>query len=67
MREDALRDTGVAFEEANGGVRAAMTADEARTFLSAYPALAADFEFMKGDMDDVFLAVTGKKLTGGAQ
>ena len=67
VREDALRDTGIAFEEANGGVRAAMTADEARTFLSAYPALAADFEFMKGDMDDAFLAVTGKKLTGGAQ
>lgn len=67
VREDALRGTDVAFEEANGGVRAAMTADEARKFLNAYPALAADFEFMKGDMDDVFLAVTGKKLTGGAQ
>ncbi len=30
------------------------------------PALFADYEITKGKMDDVFLAVTGKKLTGGA-
>ena len=60
--------TGASFEEAGGGVRCAMSAQEARAFLAAYPALAADFEFVKGDMDDVFLAVTGKKLTeGGAK
>ena len=32
-----------------------------------YPALFTDFEITKGKMDDVFLAVTGKKLTGGAE
>ena len=31
------------------------------------PALFTDFEITKGKMDDVFLAVTGKKLTGGAE
>lgn len=31
----------------------------------AQPALFHDYEITKGKMDDVFLAVTGKKLTGG--
>lgn len=38
---------------------------DALSFLNAYPALAGDFEVVKGDMDDVFLSVTGKKLEGG--
>lgn len=32
-----------------------------------HPALFRDYEITKGRMDDVFLAVTGKKLTGGAE
>lgn len=32
-----------------------------------YPELFQDYEIIKGRMDDVFLAVTGKKLTGGEQ
>ena len=31
------------------------------------PELFQDYEITKGQMDDVFLAVTGKKLTGGAK
>lgn len=31
-----------------------------------YPDIFRDYEITKGKMDDVFLAVTGKKLTGGA-
>lgn len=31
-----------------------------------YPEIFKDYEITKGKMDDVFLAVTGKKLTGGA-
>ncbi|MGM9681948.1 MAG: ABC transporter, partial [Eubacteriales bacterium] len=31
------------------------------------PDLFRDYEITKGKMDDVFLAVTGKKLTGGAE
>lgn len=30
-----------------------------------YPEMFADYEIAKGKMDDVFLAVTGKKLGGG--
>ena len=39
----------------------------ARDFIVAHPELATDFEVVKGDMDDVFLRVTGKKLSGGEQ
>lgn len=38
----------------------------ARAFLAANPGI-SDFEFVKGSMDDVFLAVTGRTLAGGAQ
>lgn len=32
-----------------------------------YPELFRDYEITKGKMDDVFLAVTGKKLMGGTE
>ena len=37
---------------------------EALKMLGAAPQLFNDFEVVKGDMDDVFLSVTGKKLEG---
>ena len=62
----ALAASGRGFEETAGGVRLVMEdAAAARAFLQEYPALCDDFEFRKGDMDDVFLAVTGKQLGGG--
>ncbi len=62
----ALTKQGENFEETAGGVRLMMqSAENARDFLGKYPQLSKDFEFMKGDMDDVFLAVTGKKLMSG--
>ena len=39
----------------------------ARELIIAYPDVFEDFEITKGKMDDVFLAVTGKKLTGGSE
>ena len=39
---------------------------EATQLIIAHPEIFADYEITKGKMDDVFLAVTGKKLTGGA-
>ena len=38
---------------------------EAKNLIVKNPNLFNDFEINKGKMDDVFLAVTGKKLTGG--
>ena len=32
-----------------------------------YPEIFSDYEIVKGKMDDVFLTVTGKKLTGGTE
>jgi multidrug/hemolysin transport system ATP-binding protein len=38
---------------------------EATELIIAHPEIFADYEITKGKMDDVFLAVTGKKLNGG--
>lgn len=38
---------------------------QAKELLSKHGKLIEDFEVVKGDMDDVFLNVTGKKLIGG--
>ena len=40
---------------------------EATDLIIKYPDIFIDYEVIKGKMDDVFLAVTGKKLTGGAE
>ena len=37
---------------------------EAAKMIAAHPELFQDFEVQKGNMDDVFLAVTGKTLKG---
>lgn len=39
---------------------------QARDFLLAHPEWLDDFEVVKGDMDTVFLQVTGKQLQGGS-
>ena len=39
--------------------------EQARDLILANPKLFCDFEISKGKMDDVFLALTGKKLEGG--
>lgn len=63
----ALSADGIAFEaEGPAAVINFKSADEAAAFIAGHPALCADFEYVKGSMDDVFLAVTGKKLQGGA-
>lgn len=38
---------------------------EATELILKYPEIFTDYEITKGKMDDVFLAVTGKKLVGG--
>ena len=37
----------------------------AAELIKKHPSLFSDFEVTKGKMDDIFLAVTGKKLEGG--
>lgn len=38
---------------------------EATRLIMQYPELFKDYEITKGKMDDVFLSITGKRLTGG--
>lgn len=62
-----LAEDGIAFEE--DGPCAVInfdSAERARAFIAAYPAVCEDFEYVKGSMDDVFLAVTGKRAGGEA-
>lgn len=56
----------VKYEEVAGGYRI-LVADsgEATRLIAAHPEMFTDYEVIKGKMDDVFLAVTGKKLGGG--
>ena len=61
-----LRAAGIPFEPAAGGVRVPMeSAAAARAFLAENESLSRDFEFIKGNMDDVFLSVTGRKWSEG--
>jgi len=38
------------------------TPRDAVDFITAHRGIIQDFEFVQGDMDDVFLALTGKEL-----
>ena len=66
--EDAVRALGLPCENIRDAVRVAVKdTQQARDLIVENPQLFSDFEITKGKMDDVFLAVTGKKLEGGAQ
>lgn len=57
---------GLPYECLRGAYRVSVPNTAAATALiTAHPALFTDYEITKGKMDDVFLAVTGKSLTGG--
>ena len=65
---EALRPLGLPCEALRGAVRVAVPDTAAATKLIVeHPELFTDYEITKGKMDDVFLAVTGKKLTGGTE
>lgn len=59
---------GMPFEEIRDAYRIEVPDTNAATkLILKYPEIFTDFEITKGKMDDVFLAVTGHKLTGGAE
>ena len=66
--EDKIKALGLPYENIRDAVRIAVkNTEEARDLIVKHADLFTDFEITKGKMDDVFLAVTGKKLEGGAQ
>ncbi len=65
---DELSVLGAPCEEVRGGFRFSVPNTKAATdMILKHPSLFTDYEITKGKMDDVFLAVTGKKLTGGEE
>lgn len=68
LTEDAVKSLGHPYEKLREAWRVAVPDTAAATeLILAHPALFTDYEITKGKMDDVFLAVTGKKLAGGAE
>ena len=64
--EEKVKALGLPYENIRDAHRIAVKNTEAaRDLILANPELFTDFEITKGKMDDVFLAVTGKKLEGG--
>lgn len=65
--EDLIRKLGVDYEQIRNGYRLSVPNTRAATeLITKYPQAFNDYEITKGKMDDVFLAVTGKTLVGGA-
>lgn len=63
VEETAVKPLGVPYERVPGAIRLSLSNTEAATRLILnHPALFRDYEITKGKMDDVFLAVTGKRL-----
>lgn len=64
--DNDIKNLGLPYEIIKDACRVAVkNTEEARNLIMKYPSLFADFEITKGKMDDVFLAVTGKKPEGG--
>ena len=67
VEEELLQARGLEYERAGEALRVAVkNTAEATALILKYPELFTDYEITKGGMDDVFLAVTGKRITGGA-
>lgn len=64
--EETVKELGLQYEKVGDAYRIAV-ADSAKAteLIVKYPHAFTDYEVVKGKMDDVFLAVTGKKLVGG--
>ena len=66
IAEAAVQTLGVPYEPLRDAFRVAVAnTKEATALILAHPDVFVDYEIAKGKMDDVFLAVTGKTLTGG--
>ena len=63
-----MKALGYPYEPIRDAYRVALPDTAAATeLIVTHPTVFADYEITKGKMDDVFLAVTGKRLTGGAE
>lgn len=66
--EASVKALGAPYETIRDAYRVSVPDTAAATdLILKYPEYFKDYEITKGKMDDVFLAVTGKKLTGGTK
>lgn len=66
VSEDNINNLGLPFEKIRDAVQVSVPDTRAATqLILEHPELFSDYEITKGKMDDVFLAVTGKKPEGG--
>ena len=65
--EEEIRGLGLPYTAVRDAFRVSLPDTEAaKNLIVSHPDLFTDFEVTKGKIDDVFLAVTGKDLPGGA-
>lgn len=68
QNEETVKQFGRPYEAIRDAFRISVPDTSAATdLILKYPETFRDYEITKGKMDDVFLAVTGKKLTGGME
>lgn len=68
VAEEVVSALGVPYEKIVGGYRLSVENTKAATnLILRNPQIFVDYEVVKGKMDDVFLAVTGKKLGEGGE
>ncbi|MDE5549630.1 MAG: ABC transporter ATP-binding protein, partial [Clostridia bacterium] len=64
--EDKVKSLGLDYEKVADGYRIGVPdTKKATELIVRYPDIFEDYEVVKGKMDDVFLSVTGRKLTEG--
>ena len=68
VQPESLDSLGLKYEALRDAYRVSVPNTAAATkLITEHPGLFDDFEITKGKMDDVFLAVTGKALSGGEE
>lgn len=66
VKEDVVKGLGLEYEKIRDAYRISVPNTALATkLIVAHPEIFTDYEITKGKMDDVFLNVTGKNLTGG--
>ncbi|MBE7064407.1 MAG: ABC transporter ATP-binding protein [Ruminococcaceae bacterium] len=66
VTDEQIEKLGLEYEKVRDGIIVSVPNTAAATqLIIEHPEIFTDYEITKGKMDDIFLAVTGKKLTGG--
>ncbi len=68
IEEASVKQLGMEYEALRDAFRISVpNTAKATELILSHSSLFKDYEIIKGNMDDVFLAVTGKKLAGGSE